>query len=260
MRKIVIFATKFNARVVKDQLEELRDKYAIIIQTPNVPEFLKFTGDYNHVTVRDDSSLLDQDILNVLETIPQAKRSWYRQQFIKFKSIEYEDDEYLILDGDTFLFNKTIKDIFDTKCKLRVNEKYLVYNALIALIFPKVDLQNYSSVANCILVKPNLVKKSIGDINTFFRNIIYTLNGDFSGLILDLSEYQVINTLQIDSSPIQQFHLFRRADLLTERLLLDSNKFQTKKYHGYCIEKNHNKKLKKKILAHIIYIFGYKYW
>tara|TARA_B100000767_G_C19775281_1_gene542198 strand:+ start:964 stop:1746 length:783 start_codon:yes stop_codon:yes gene_type:complete len=260
MRKIVIFATKFTFQIVKDQLEELCDKYAVIIQTPDVPEFLELTGDFNHVTVRDDRLLLDQDTIILLETIPQTKRSWYRQQYIKFKSIEYENDEFLILDGDTFLFNETIKNIFDTKCKLKVKEKYSVYNALIALIFPNLKLQNYSSVANCILVKPNIVKKGITDMNIFFQNVISKLNGDFTGTTMDLSEYQIINTLQSDSSLVQEFNLFRRADLLTKRLIFDPKKLKRKKYHGYCIEKNHDTALYKKFLAYIIYIFGYKYW
>lgn len=260
MHKIVIFATKINAQIVKDQLKELCGNYAVIIQTPDVSEYLNVTGAFNHVTVRDDRLLLDQDIVSFLKIIPQKKRSWYRQQYIKFKAIECENNEFLILDGDTFLYNTTIKNIFDTKCQLKVKEKYSVYNALIEQIFPNLKLQNFSSVANCILVNPNLVKKSITDVNSFFKHAINSLNGDFSGSIADLSEYQIINTLQRHNSSVQEFYLFRRADLLSKTSQRKLKEARRNRYHGYCLENNHDRTLLKMLIATLIMRIGYRKW
>ena len=260
MEKIIIFCTKNNKETVGLQLKELENTYEILIQTPDVSTYEHFKEKYRYLSIRDDKEFENDVIQSELKKGAGKKRGWYWQQYLKLRSIDFEEKRFLILDGDTFLKKSVINDIFEHNYRLAVKENFDVYNRLIKLVLPKVHLLKYSAVANCSLVEPKIIRKQIKNTQEFFLTLISKMGGDYSSARLDISEYQIINTIQQNETKIFNLHLFRRGELLTKKNIGKIRKADKICYHGYAKETNHHRNFVKTVIANIIFMLRYKKW
>ena len=260
LRKIIIFCTEHDFLTVKYQIQALDQGYRIVLQTPDTNVFTSLKALHDDLRVSNDRDFLAESISSLFGLM-KKKEGWYRQQYLKLKTIEREDAPYLILDGDTFLRRATIEDIFESRCSLLVREKFEHYNNLISKLLPDLSLLNYSAVANCILVEPLVVKRYIPDVDEFFRNAMLVLAEHSDSVQIDFSEYQIINTLQnVTSKRTRNLYIFRRADLLNDKKIDNIRSSRSSRYDGYAIEKNHKNNVFRQVMANVIYLLGIRKW
>ena len=247
---IAVVCKELNPQVLsylKDQFKN--DKINIVS-----PCFEKLR-EYNNIREIPDNLILDR---NELESKINIDRfSWYYQQFLKYKLVLYfDDEETLIIDGDTILKREVIEADTLLSQQRRIIPPFVNFNLKLVEDLYK-NRKPVSFVTNQMVFRKKYIKEIIELIE--YKTNLNWIEG--IALILSqnrgqtmFSEYQLYaDYVVFKSSPIvKNIKVFRRFDLINSRFLNAA----LNKYQIIAFEHNHRSGLLSKMRAYLYFICG----
>jgi hypothetical protein len=248
MIKIIIISKDENSKSIEYILKKF-STYEVYLVSP-LARSSKYES--NNLYKINDNELLD---FNELKNSLKLERfGWYYQQFLKYQSIlNLEGEDFLIIDGDTFINENLLqKDTLFTTNKNTVEG----YSCLYKLLFPEHNLNGKSFITNQMIFKKKYLKEIIKNIEknsskSWIESLAELVKYNHSCMF---SEYQVYAEYIINMKydvDIKNTTVFRRMDLIN-----DSVENALDKYDIVAYESHHNTGFLRLIRAKIYYLLG----
>lgn len=187
---------------------------------------------------------------------------WYLQQFLKLAYSWKGSSEIFIQDGDTFFSPNLLSQLYETPAILTTDENVVIYN--VGQKCMGLPFYPLSFIANGGIFYPEILK-TLGPncVEWFKRSIYVSVLENQKPNSSDFSEYQIMGSLLYSKLPRKSLKIFRRFDLVCK---LDDvlDLFQEvntglKKYDAIAIESRHASSFIKRLLAKVLYKFGYSW-
>lgn len=186
---------------------------------------------------------------------------WCYQQYLKLKLVELSEDLLVIMDGDTFIDPIYLQNCIDRKIITATHENVDLYNNMFRNIELGLNIRDTSFIANFGIIYPNLFRSNIKSVNNLFYKIYnFCIVNNTQFLI---SEYQIFGNIMLDNNwNYKFFKFFRRGDLLPTKLfglrrIINLSKIL--RFNAIAFEVNHSNNFVKKLLAPLLFIFGYSW-
>lgn len=248
MFKIIIISKDENSKNIIDALNIFSDKQIYLIS----PNAFKSKFNATNLIKINDNDILNFDILK--EQLNINRFGWYYQQFLKYSAIlQIEGKDFLILDGDTVIDKKIVKEnLLCTTGRSTIEN----YNDFYRIIFPDDDLVYKSFITNQMVFNKLYLKEML-------KNIEFKYEKNWIDVIANLiktnphtmfSEYQTYAEYVLNRYKdinIMTISIFRRMDLINDSVENALNKYNVISYENY-----HKKDILRKIRAKIYYFFG----
>lgn len=245
--KINIFATAINVEVVRKSISQIEQIFNLKNLSINVPDsdLDLYRNNFYNINFIPDSTLLDYRLLKKLEN--SSRPGWNKQQVLKLLQVSANQEDTLIIDGDTILRTSLLQEILMQRVLYTTKENVDHYNLLLERIL-NFQLSDKSYITNFGVFSPRDYA-SIG-MECFIEQLI---NGETTSM--PISEYQLNGNLRrFNVNSQRPLRIFRRADLLslsTEKIL--------NSYECVCYESRHKTNFFRVFLAHIAFLIGYSW-
>ncbi len=186
---------------------------------------------------------------------------WCYQQYLKLKLVEKSDDLLVIMDGDTYIDPIYLHNCIKNKVITATHENIESYNKMFRNLELGIKIRDTSYIANFGIICPNSFKQNFKSIdNLYYKIYNFCITNNTQFLI---SEYQIFGNVMLSNNWNSQFfRFFRRGDLLPIKLFGLSRIIKISKILGFnaiAFENNHSKNFLTKILAPLLFIFGYSW-
>jgi hypothetical protein len=218
--------------------------------------------------------IFDEDVVGYTEVLTYLnsvkteillkKRSvgWYLQQYLKIAVSYYNfpEEHIIVHDGDTAFSEKIMNLMLSSPVLLCTHEKnFKVYNNYLNAIGLKILDYSYVANANIFYSKKIATLLKGEELFTWFIHTLDKLvlpNAD-----MDFSEYQLSATLLNSDFTSKQINFFRRFDLIQDSFKEVDVAIEhgLKRYNALAFEFGHHSTKRKKFIAKIAYMLGYRW-
>lgn len=247
---VAIICKELNPKILSYLKDEFKNDKINIVS----PCFKKHRK-YNNIREIPDNLILDKNELEAKINIDRF--NWYYQQFLKYKLVLYfDDEETLIIDGDTILKREVIEANTLLSTTWRIIPPYINFNLkLVEELY--LNRKPISFITNQMLFKKKYLKEIIELIEyktnlNWIEGIVKILNKEKGKLMF--SEYQLYaDYLLFKSTPIvKNIKVFRRFDLINKFFLNTA----LNKYQIISFEYSHRSGFLSKIRAYLHFFLG----